>query len=92
MPRSLYRRLIMASLAWVLLVAGGAFLARPVVGPIIASIDPNPFWSVVATGIPAAPFRISLRTASWLGWCLAPVVALWLAALAARRKPPPSRA
>ena len=78
MTRSRKRLLLVASFAWVLLIGAGAYLTYPSVGPIAASIEPNPFWSIDATGIASAPFRIGLKTASWLTWTVAPIALLWV--------------
>ena len=87
MSRSSKRYLLAASLAWVLLIAGGALLAYPSVGPIAASIEPNPFWSVAVTGDPATLFRVHLKVGSWLAWSLGPVLLLWLVAIVRGRQP-----
>ena len=87
MSRSRKRYLLAVSLAWVLLIAGGAVLAYPSVGPIAASIEPNPFWSVAATGDPVAPFRVHLKVGSWLTWSLGPVLLVWVVAIVRGRAP-----
>ena len=87
MSRSRNRSLLIASFVWVLLIVGGAFLAYPSIGPIAASIEPNPFWSVVVTGDPTAPFRVHLKVGSWLAWSLGPVALLWLVAIIRTRQP-----
>lgn len=61
MCRTRERFLLMASFTWVLLIAGGAFLAYPSIGPNRASLEPNPFSSVAVTGNPTAPFRVHLK-------------------------------
>ena len=78
MTRSRKRALLLLSFIWVLLIGAGAYLTYPSIGQIAASIEPNPFWSVDATGIPSAPFRVGLKTVSWLVWTLAPVALLWV--------------
>jgi len=87
MSRSRKRFLLIASFTWVLLIAGGAFLAYPSIGPIAASFEPNPFWSVGVTGDPIAPFRVHLKIGLWLAWSVGPVVPLWLAAILRGRQP-----
>ena len=87
MSRFRKRSLLAVSLVWVLLIASGALLAYPSVGPIAASIEPNPFWSVAVTGDPAAPFRVQLKVGSWLAWSLGPVLLLWLVAIFRGRQP-----
>ena len=86
MTRSRKSLLLIASFAWVLLIGAGAYLTYPSVGPIVVSIEPNPFWSADATGIVSAPFRVGLKTASWLAWTLTPVALLWLLALLVERR------
>lgn len=86
MTRSRKRALLIASLAWVLLIGAGAYLTHPSIGQIAASVEPNPFWSVDATGIASAPFRVGLKTASWLVWTLAPVALLWVLAFFLERR------
>ena len=87
MSRFRKRSLLAVSLVWVLLIASGALLAYPSVGPIAASIEPNPFWSVDATGSPSAPFRVGLKTVSWLVWTSAPLALLWALTFLSGRRP-----
>ena len=87
MTRSRKRILLIASFVWVLLIGIGAALLYPSVGQIAAIIEPNPFWSVQATGIASAPFRVALSTASWLAWTLVPVALLWVVTFLLGRRP-----
>lgn len=80
------RSLLIASAIWLLLIAAGAYITLPTIGPVAVSIEPNPFWSVIATGDPAAAFQVSLKAVPWLIWCLAPIVILWLLALVMARR------
>ncbi|KRG46416.1 hypothetical protein ARC20_05310 [Stenotrophomonas panacihumi] len=77
MTRSTVRILLVMSLIWLVMVAGLAALFYPSVGGIAAIMEPNPFWSVSATGIPAAPFKVTLHRVPWLVINLGPLVALW---------------
>lgn len=86
MTRSRRRLLLIGSFTWVFLVGAGAYLTYPSIGPIAASIEPNPFWSITATGVTSAPFHVSLKTASWLAWTLAPVALVWALALLSGRR------
>lgn len=86
MTRSRKRVLLLTSFIWVLLIGAVAYLTYPSIGPVAASIEPNPFCSVDATGIASAPFHVGLKTASWLGWTLVPVALLWALALLLGRR------
>ena len=77
MSRSLVRSLLVASIAWILLLAAGAYLLYPEIGPVVASFEPNPFWTTEATGNAAAPIRVNLKSGPWLASCLIPLAALW---------------
>lgn len=44
-----------------------------------ATLEPNPFWSVDATGVASTPFRVELKKTWWLICTLAPVLTLWAA-------------
>ena len=87
MTSSRKRALLLLSFVWVLLVGAGAYLTYPSIGQIAASIEPNPFWSVDATGIPSAPFRVGLKTVSWLVWTSAPLALLWALTFLSGRRP-----
>ena len=87
MSRSRTRSLLVASVVWILLIGAGAYLTYPAIGPIAASIEPSPFWSVGATGNESAPLRVELKTISWLAWCLGPVTLLWVLAFLFARRP-----
>lgn len=86
MSRSRKLVLLVISFVWVLLIGVGAFFTYPSIGPIATSIDPNPFWSVVATGDPSAPYRTGLKTGSWFAWTLVPVALIWLVGIIHRRR------
>jgi hypothetical protein len=86
MTRPLKRALLIASLVWVLLIGVGAYLAYPSIGQIAVSIEPNPLWSVEATGIESAPFRVSLKTRTWVAVTLVPVTLLWVLAFLLGRR------
>lgn len=86
MTRSRKRAILLVSFIWVLLVGAGAYLTYPSIGPVAASIEPNPFWSVDATGIASAPFHVGLKTTSWLAWTLVPVALLWVLAFLLGRR------
>ena len=88
MTRSRTRSLLIASVVWVVLIGAGAYVTYPAIGQLAASIEPNPFWSVATTGNESAPFRVELKTISWLAWCLGPVALLWVASFLLTRRPP----
>ena len=87
MSRQRVRSQLIASVVWLLLLAAGAYITCPIVGPIAASIEPNPLWSVAATGNAAAPFQVGLKVDSWLIWCLAPIAVVWLLGWVFARQP-----
>lgn len=48
-------------------------------GKIAASVEPNPYWSVLATGNSTVPFEVSFKAVPWLALTLAPIAVLWAA-------------
>lgn len=86
MSRSYIGTLLIISAIWVLLIAGGAYLTYPVIGPVAVIIDPNPYWIVDVIGDSADPFRVIFKARSWLGWCLTPLALLWVVAFVSARR------
>jgi hypothetical protein len=77
MSRRTIHKLLIASVVWILLIAGGAYMTYPAMGPVAVTLVDNPFWDLIVTGNPDAPFRAAIKTGAWLSWCLIPLALFW---------------
>ena len=83
MTRAATRILLFAALGWLLLQGVAMLVFYPAIGDtgagkVAASVDPNPYWSVLATGNSTVPFDVTFKAASWLALTLAPIAVLWV--------------
>lgn len=76
--RASVRSFLYLSVAWLLVLAATAWLFYPSIDQIAFSIDPNPFWSLQASGNPAAPFVVMLKTLNWVLLSVVPIVLVGL--------------